>query len=493
MAPLGRYLTMLEPITLLLSVCSDCAQPVQPDFQAATVVCEPTHDDRPSFDERSACISAPESMSTASALQAEFSSRTPTLTVEGSPLGAQQTRPEALLSVSRPETSQPANSRPLLRSGSRGAAVVDLQTTLQRLGYDLGARDGVFGRLTKTAVINFQQEHDLKPDGIVGQATWAMLDRLSTSSQKPSLTMDGVNASRAETSRSGQSTTGTATRSTPSPQATPIPDEESRVFYRRGSSNSEANYLWFLGWGVFYVGGWILLSRDIAREMRGVRVAKRSPSTRNRQPSAQPNEHHEQPSHDATSIMIIDVESEPVHDAVVETAVTDAINPFHLSEDAEVLSPAIAPEATSVVSDRPIMPASDLLSVESAPMAIAEDPAMEMDVINQGYYAAEDAEYLPEMFEDDETEEPIIATLQSATAGGEKAYTYSLIDDAAGLFILRGNQLRLISQRLKHLEAQASKVITLRRTDAQGTWVDKSFKIEIQKMLQLLNPDHAMV
>jgi hypothetical protein len=58
--------------------------------------------------------------------------------------------------------------------GDRGEKVVDLQKRLNRLGAQLEA-DGVFGQSTHRAVIAFQGQEGLSPDGIVGKATWKRL------------------------------------------------------------------------------------------------------------------------------------------------------------------------------------------------------------------------------------------------------------------------------------------------------------------------------
>lgn len=58
----------------------------------------------------------------------------------------------------------------VLRIGSRGAAVTKLQ---RALGI---ADDGNFGPTTRAAVVEFQQRHSLKPDGIVGAETWAAIE-----------------------------------------------------------------------------------------------------------------------------------------------------------------------------------------------------------------------------------------------------------------------------------------------------------------------------
>ena len=71
----------------------------------------------------------------------------------------------------------PASASPLLREGSRGGAVVQLQSQLAGLRYDVGPVDGIFGPRTKRAVISFQGDAGLVRDGIVGPRTRAALGR----------------------------------------------------------------------------------------------------------------------------------------------------------------------------------------------------------------------------------------------------------------------------------------------------------------------------
>lgn len=71
-----------------------------------------------------------------------------------------------------------AAAQPVLRLGSRGAAVVTLQKRLAALHYfDVGPADGVFGANTYHAVVAFQKVQGLARDGIVGPATSARLAR----------------------------------------------------------------------------------------------------------------------------------------------------------------------------------------------------------------------------------------------------------------------------------------------------------------------------
>lgn len=62
-----------------------------------------------------------------------------------------------------------------------GSDVVFCQTILKRQGYDLGSCgvDGKYGRKTSEAVAKFQRDNGLISDSIVGQDTWAMLERFN--------------------------------------------------------------------------------------------------------------------------------------------------------------------------------------------------------------------------------------------------------------------------------------------------------------------------
>lgn len=59
----------------------------------------------------------------------------------------------------------------LLKRGSVGPAVKELQRLLNKIGYNCGDADGIFGTKTEEAVKRFQTDHGLKVDGIAGEAT----------------------------------------------------------------------------------------------------------------------------------------------------------------------------------------------------------------------------------------------------------------------------------------------------------------------------------
>ena len=63
----------------------------------------------------------------------------------------------------------------VLRQGSSGGEVKEVQRRLKNWGYYSGAVDGIFGAATKKAVVRFQQKNGLTADGIVGKATYKAL------------------------------------------------------------------------------------------------------------------------------------------------------------------------------------------------------------------------------------------------------------------------------------------------------------------------------
>ena len=71
-------------------------------------------------------------------------------------------------------TPSPVSNKPMLRRGSRGVAVVELQKLLTQKGFRL-TPDGIFGSNTDAAVRNFQRSRGLGIDGIVGPNTWTAL------------------------------------------------------------------------------------------------------------------------------------------------------------------------------------------------------------------------------------------------------------------------------------------------------------------------------
>ena len=71
---------------------------------------------------------------------------------------------------------------PVLRVGSTGSDVSDLQARLTELGYYTGTIDGKYSTGTQSAVTEFQSRNGLTADGIAGRATQ---DKLYSASAQP--------------------------------------------------------------------------------------------------------------------------------------------------------------------------------------------------------------------------------------------------------------------------------------------------------------------
>ena len=97
-----------------------------------------------------------------------------TLTVGSAAIGG------AVLSTRERDTIQPTSieqtiETAVLKQGSKGSEVKEVQRRLKLWGYYDGAVDGVFGAGTKKAVIAFQKKNGLTADGVVGKATYKAL------------------------------------------------------------------------------------------------------------------------------------------------------------------------------------------------------------------------------------------------------------------------------------------------------------------------------
>ena len=100
--------------------------------------------------------------------------------------------PSEATSLTAPEAVGAA----VLRQGSSGGEVKEVQRRLKMWGYYSGAVDGIFGSATKKAVVYFQQKNGLTADGVVGKATYKALgmnDSYNALDKNPSGTNGGVN------------------------------------------------------------------------------------------------------------------------------------------------------------------------------------------------------------------------------------------------------------------------------------------------------------
>ena len=123
------------------------------------------------------------------------------------------------------ETQLVAVQTAVLRQGSSGGEVKEVQRRLKNWGYYSGAVDGIFGEGTRKAVISFQQKNGLTADGIVGKATYKALGM-----------NDSYNALAGTSQRRRAASTGTPRPTSISWQKRSMPRAEGRA--TRGRSPS---------------------------------------------------------------------------------------------------------------------------------------------------------------------------------------------------------------------------------------------------------------
>lgn len=83
---------------------------------------------------------------------------------------------------------EPVKVPPTIRKGNKNVYVKQCQQMLDKLGYSLGicGVDSDFGTATEKAVKEFQRDHGLTQDGVVGPKTWtALQDAVNKISDKP--------------------------------------------------------------------------------------------------------------------------------------------------------------------------------------------------------------------------------------------------------------------------------------------------------------------
>ncbi len=88
-----------------------------------------------------------------------------------------------ILSTSSTSNSTPTTTKNYLTVGDKGSDVKSLQTKLNKVGYAIKA-DGIYGSVTKNAVLSFQKKYGLSADGIAGKNTITKLDSVIADQNK---------------------------------------------------------------------------------------------------------------------------------------------------------------------------------------------------------------------------------------------------------------------------------------------------------------------
>ncbi len=95
--------------------------------------------------------------------------------------------PAAAAQATADAAARALDDRAVVGRGSVGEDILDLQSKLDALGFDLGAADGIYGPKTEAAVRKFQESQGITVDGIIGPETRQKLDAL----QDPNAAIDG--------------------------------------------------------------------------------------------------------------------------------------------------------------------------------------------------------------------------------------------------------------------------------------------------------------
>ncbi|MCL1470166.1 peptidoglycan-binding domain-containing protein [Argonema antarcticum] len=77
----------------------------------------------------------------------------------------------AQLKTAKVSHASRSNANTILRLGSQGESVRQLQAALKKDGFYKGSINGMFDRQTRSAVMVFQRSHHIKADGVVGAKT----------------------------------------------------------------------------------------------------------------------------------------------------------------------------------------------------------------------------------------------------------------------------------------------------------------------------------
>ncbi len=83
-------------------------------------------------------------------------------------------QPSESVESTKSSSSSSVSSNDIIRVA---ASAIDVQNALKKAGYYDGKVDGKVGERTKSAIAQFQKDHNLKNDGVVGKKTWIELKK----------------------------------------------------------------------------------------------------------------------------------------------------------------------------------------------------------------------------------------------------------------------------------------------------------------------------
>jgi len=131
-------------------------------------------------------------------------------------------------------------------------------------------------------------------------------------------------------------------------------------------------------------------------------------------------------------------------------------------------------EPQAVVGSPENLALAAVLAPEALPIPFAETEHLEPLIqLFDNFSEADDARH---------HDEQVVAVLpETATDLNEETFHYSLVDWAEDLFVLYGNELRVLKSRLDRYGGRVNKTVTIRRTSNRGHHEDQSFNLTIEK------------
>lgn len=310
---------------------------------------------------------------------------------------------------------------PLLRRGSHGPGVQQLQEALSHRGIYVGPIDGLYGPLTVQAVAQFQHSVGLPADGIVGAATQAKL-RAAAVAPLSRLARPAFSA------------------------AVPVV----RFHAIAISPARDHRHWWVTGLSVVAMGG-------VGAGLK----------TRRRQPSVSPSPQSQGPLH----------RPEPIYPWVLIEEETPESDPSTDPPTGVIEAPP-APATVPTSSPGTQPPAPSLATAWTWPPA-PTDPCLP-DFL----YDLNDPQSLSRLMGDavsDDPQAPVarLGILPAAHGRTGKPYTYRLADDMGGCFCLQRNELWATQSARERLRADLPYLITVQRQDHLGRKREQTFAITL--------------
>ena len=386
---------------------------------------------------------------------------------------------------------------PLLKLGSRGSAVRQLQGQLQQQGYSTDGIDGVYGRRTQAAVRTLQRDRGLAVDGIAGPATWAALNAPSTNSgfdTRGFTTAEGVeqlleegDRPQSTTLKAGDTPVETAPAATidstdPDGVALTADPEVTSSAMADGDPLEVRNpptllepapqpWLWgvIVGWLIFYGSGWGWIIRTGLQSQRGIPTNSAAGRPLQRRATAQATSSQPQTADVVGGEEAAGGEEGRSPQALSTVPAIQAIPTSHNPQSTGL--PLEEPQAVVDTAENPA-PAAEL-APEALPIPFAETEHLEPSIQLFDHFS--------EVDDTRHQDEQVVAVLpETATDLNEETFHYSLVDWAEDLFVLYGNELRVLKSRLDRYGGRVNKTVTIRRTSNKGHYEDQSFNLTIE-------------